>query len=73
MDIYLTDILVNKVRFRVWNKDEIGFYCGNVLNILYTDDSILAGKDLGEIDKSTTKLGYQSCNPLLEYRDGLWR
>jgi hypothetical protein len=26
-----------------------------VLYVLYTDDSILAGKDLGETDESTTK------------------
>jgi hypothetical protein len=63
MDKYLTDMLVNKVQFRVWNKDEIAFYCGNVIFVLYTDDSILAGKDLGETDKSTTKLGYQVAIP----------
>jgi hypothetical protein len=55
MDLYLTDFLVIKVRFWVWNNDECLFYCGNVLYVLYTDDPILAGKDLGGPDKSTTK------------------
>jgi hypothetical protein len=42
-----------------------------VLSVLYADDSIHAGKDLGETDKSTTKLGYQVAIPY--WNTELWR
>jgi Reverse transcriptase (RNA-dependent DNA polymerase). len=42
---------VNEVRFKHSEVDECIFYRGNVLYVLYTDDSILAGPDKNEIDK----------------------
>ena len=48
---YLTDILINKVGFVQSKVDECVFYCGNVMYVLYTDDSILAGTDQNKIDK----------------------
>jgi hypothetical protein len=50
---YLTDILVNKVKFQQSKVDECVFYRGNVIYVLYTDDSILAGPDQHEIEKAT--------------------
>ena len=49
---YLSNILVNKVGFKQSAVDECVFYRGNVMYVLYTDDSILAGPDLSEIDKA---------------------
>jgi hypothetical protein len=48
---YLVDKLVNKVGFKQSKVDECVFYRGNVIYVLYTDDSILAGPDKAEIDK----------------------
>jgi Reverse transcriptase (RNA-dependent DNA polymerase). len=48
---YLVDKLVNEVGFKQSEVDECVFYRGNVLYVLYTDDSILAGPDKDEIDK----------------------
>ena len=48
---YLVDKLVNKVGFTQSKVDECVFYKGNVIYVLYTDDSILAGPDQAEIDK----------------------
>jgi hypothetical protein len=45
---YLTDILVNKVKFRQSEVDECVFYRENVVYELYTDNSILAGPDIKE-------------------------
>jgi hypothetical protein len=47
---YLVDRLVNKVGFVQSKVDESVFYKGNVIYVLYTDDSILAGPDQKEID-----------------------
>jgi hypothetical protein len=49
---YLTDILVNKIKFRQSKVDEWVFYRGNVIYVLYTDDSILTGPDQNEIEKA---------------------
>jgi len=49
---YLSNILINKVGFKQSKVDECVFYRGNVMYVLYTDDSILAGPDLSEIDKA---------------------
>jgi len=49
---YLTDILVNKVGFKQSKVDECVFYRGSVMYVLYTDDSILAGPDIKEIDQA---------------------
>jgi hypothetical protein len=51
---YLTDILVNKVKFQQSKVDECVFYRGNAIYVLYTDDSILAGPDQKEIEKAKT-------------------
>mmetsp|Transcript_26540 Transcript_26540/g.37655 ORF Transcript_26540/g.37655 Transcript_26540/m.37655 type:complete len:1449 (-) Transcript_26540:1524-5870(-) len=48
---YLTNKLVNDVGFTQSKYDECLFYKGNVVYILYTDDSILAGPDEDEIDQ----------------------
>jgi hypothetical protein len=47
---YLVDKLVNKVGFIQSKYDECVFYKGNVIYVLYTDDSILAGPSQTEID-----------------------
>jgi hypothetical protein len=49
---YLVDILVNKVGFKQSSVDECVFYRGKVMYVLYTDDSILAGPDLKEIEQA---------------------
>ena len=48
---YLSDILIKRVGFVQSKVDECVFYRGNVMYVLYTDDSILAGPDESEIDK----------------------
>jgi len=49
---YLTNILINKVGFKQSKVDECVFYRGKVMYVLYTDDSILAGPDLDEIEQA---------------------
>jgi hypothetical protein len=46
---YLVNKLVNKIGFKQSEVDECIFYKGNVMYILYTDDSILAGPNKNEI------------------------
>ena len=48
---YLVDKLINTVGFRQSKVDECVFYKGNVIYVLYTDDSILAGPSKQEIDQ----------------------
>ena len=48
---YLTNKLVKEVGFERSEVDECIFYKGNVIYVLYTDDSILTGPDKGEIDQ----------------------
>ena len=48
---YLVDKLTNEIGFKQSKIDECLFYKGNVLYALYTDDSILAGPDKGEVDE----------------------
>jgi hypothetical protein len=45
------DRLVNKVGFKQSKIDECMSYKGNVIYVLYTDDSILAAPDQDEIDQ----------------------
>jgi hypothetical protein len=47
---YLVERLVKKVGFKQSKFDECVFYKGNVIYVLYTDDSILAGPDKREIE-----------------------
>ena len=48
---YLTNKLVKEVGFKRSEVDECIFYKGNVIYVLYTDDSILAGPDRDEINQ----------------------
>ena len=48
---YLVDKLVNKVGFTQSKIDECVFYKGRTVYVLYTDDSILAGPDMDEINR----------------------
>jgi len=48
---YLTKKLIEEVGFKQSDVDECLFYRGNVLYVLYTDDSILAGPDEDEIEQ----------------------
>ena len=48
---HLVRKLVNKVGFTQSEHDECLFYKGNVVYLLYTDDSILTGPDDAELDK----------------------
>jgi len=49
---YLVDKLVNQVGFKQSKQEERVFYRGNVMYILCTDDSILAGPDKDELKQS---------------------
>jgi hypothetical protein len=48
--VYLIDKLVNEIGFTQSRHDECVFYRGNVIYLLYTDDSILAGPDEDELN-----------------------
>jgi hypothetical protein len=48
---HLTKILIEKVGFEQSKVDDCVFYKGQVMYVLYTDDSILAGPDPKEIDQ----------------------
>ena len=57
---YLRNKLVNEVGFKQSSIDKCIFYRGRTIYMLYTDDSILAGPDKGEINqiiKDIEKLG----------------
>jgi hypothetical protein len=49
-NLYLIDKLVNEIGFTQSRHDECVFYRGNVIYLLYTDDSILAGPDEDELN-----------------------
>jgi len=49
---YLSRKLIDEVGFVRSEIDECVFYRGNVMYVLYTDDSILAGPDLSEIERA---------------------
>ena len=53
---YLVDKLVNVLKFKQSTVDECVFYRGNVLYVLYTDDSILAGPNRDEIEQVLKEL-----------------
>jgi hypothetical protein len=63
---YLTDILVNKVGFHQSEVDDCVFYRGNVMYVLYTDDSILAGPDPTEIDRAIQDIKDAKLNITIE-------
>src|SRR6056300_397126 len=49
---HLSKVLIEEVGFKRSAVDECVFYRGNVMYVLYTDDSILAGPDLSEIERA---------------------
>ena len=49
---YLSNILINEVGFKRSEVDECVFYRGNVMYVLYTDDSLLAGPNLAEVEQA---------------------
>ena len=49
---YLSQKLIDEVGFTRSNIDECVFYRGSVMHVLYTDDSILAGPDLKEVERT---------------------
>ena len=53
---FLVRKLVKELGFRQSAVDECVFYRGQTLYVLYTDDSLLAGPDKGEIDKIVEEL-----------------
>ena len=53
---YLVNKLIKELGFRQSKVDECLFYRGNIIYVLYTDDSILAGPDRNEIDKLIVKM-----------------
>ena len=53
---YLADKLINKVGFKQSKIDECLFYKGKVIYALYTDDSIITGPDLHEIEQAVTDI-----------------
>jgi len=63
---YLSDILINKVGFKRSEVDECVFYRGNVMYVLYTDDSILAGPDLDEVNKAIEDIKRAKLNITIE-------
>jgi hypothetical protein len=63
---YLVDKLVNEVGFKQSEVDECVFYKGNMLYVLYTDDSIIAGPDKDEIYKTIKKIQKAGLNITVE-------
>jgi hypothetical protein len=63
---YLVDKLVNEVGFEQSEVDECVFYKGNILYVLYTDDSIIAGPDKDEIYEIIKKIQKVGLNITVE-------
>ena len=63
---YLNEILTKKVGFVRSKVDECVYYRGNVMYVLYTDDSILAGPDKAEIDKAIEDIKAAKLNITVE-------
>jgi hypothetical protein len=63
---YLVDKLVNEVGFKQSEVDECVFYKGNILYVLYTDDSIIAGPDKDEIYEIIKKIQKVGLNITVE-------
>ena len=59
---YLTYILINKVGFKQSKVYKCIFYRGNVMFVLYTDDSILAGPDPKYIGHAIKDIKYDKLN-----------
>ena len=63
---YLVEKLINEVGFTQSKEDKCLFYHGQVMYVLYTDDSILAGPDLKEIDQAIKKMRKAKLNITIE-------
>ena len=63
---YLVKKLIEDVGFTQSKVDECMFYKGNVCYILYTDDSILAGPDKGEVMKVIEEIKEAGLNITIE-------
>jgi len=63
---YLSDILDNKVGFVRSEVDECVFYRGNVMCVLYTDDSILAGPDQAKAEQAIEDIKAAKLNITVE-------
>ena len=63
---YLVDKLVNEIGFKQSEVDECVFYKGNVMYVLYTDDSILAGPNKKEIDDVVSSIQKAGLNITIE-------
>jgi Reverse transcriptase (RNA-dependent DNA polymerase). len=66
MSRYLVDKLVNEVGFKQSEVDECVFYKGNILYVLYTDDSIIAGPNKEEIEKVIESIKSTGLNITIE-------
>ena len=63
---YLVDRLINQVGFKQSKVDECVFYRGNVIYVLYTDDSILAGPNQDDIDQAIADIKKAGLNITVE-------
>ena len=63
---YLVDHLVNTVGFKQSKVNEYVSYHGNVIYVLYTDDSILAGPSQDEIDQAISNIKGAGLNITVE-------
>jgi Reverse transcriptase (RNA-dependent DNA polymerase) len=63
---YLTKKLIEEVGFEQSKVDECVFYKGNVMYVLNTDDSILAGPDRAEIDQVIKQIQAAKLNITIE-------
>ena len=58
--------LIEEVGFTQLQTDECVFYRGNIIYVLYTDDSIIAGPSQKEIDKVIEEIGNAKLNITIE-------
>lgn len=63
---FLRDKLVNKLDFVQSRYDECVFYRGRMIYVLYTDDSILAGPDKAEIERTVQQMKEANLNITIE-------
>ena len=63
---YLTKCLVNKARFVQSKVDDCVFYKGNVIYVLYTDNSILFAPTQKEVDNCITDIQAMGLNITIE-------
>ena len=61
-----TKTLIDKVGFKQSKVDECVFYKGNVIYVLYTDDSIIAGPDEKELNRVVEEIKQAGLNVTVE-------